>query len=53
MKEFEEMVKFLTELKNDPNELTRIRLEMACERVNNNRTIKPKSVFEFLEFLNN
>jgi hypothetical protein len=49
MKEFEEMVKVLTELKNDPYQLTRIRLEIACERANNNRTIKPKSIFEFLK----
>ena len=48
MKEFEETVKFLTELKNDPYELTRIRLEIACERVNRNRIFKPKSTFEFL-----
>ena len=49
MKEFKEMVKVLTELKNDPYELTRIRLEMACERANNNRIIKTKNVFDFLK----
>ena len=48
MKEFKEMVNILTELKNDPYELTRIRLEMACERANNNRIIKTKNVFDFL-----
>ena len=48
IKEFEEMVKFLTELKSDPYELTRIRLEIACERANSRRIIRTKTKLEIL-----